>query len=101
MTAFVGVAVGNRDAHVLMVWTVYQVCSFVIERAGRTRISHTHRHTQTHTHTYTHTHTTTTHTHAHTHTPLLHTHDDVVRCWQCNGDDQKLVEALISKCDHA
>jgi hypothetical protein len=25
-----------------------------------------------------------------------------LRCghWQCNGDDQKLVEALVSKCDH-
>ena len=69
MRAFV--AVGNRDAHILMVWTVYQVCLCCASmlwghyRVGEGAVAD-------------------------------------LRCgdWQCNGDDQRLVEALVSKCDH-
>ena len=78
MRAFV--AVGNRDAHILMVWTVYQVCfTHVSMLRGR---------------------------------GFLSGRGCIVWCaaaadlrcgnwyWQCNGDDQRLVEALVSKCDH-
>ena len=78
MRAFV--AVGNRDAHILMVWTVYQVCfTHVSMLRGR---------------------------------GFLSGRGCIVWCaaaadlrcgnwyWQCNGDDHKLVEALVSKCDH-